>query len=93
MYMVFDQLKRKLLDRKLKKAGNGSSHESLSAFPAFLPREISKSIATVLTHHAIRCKVMMIQAAESSDDETKENKKKSPKKENSSFLRDCRLRY
>nr|XP_043632255.1 peroxisomal adenine nucleotide carrier 1-like [Erigeron canadensis] len=77
-YTVFDQLKQKLLDGKLKKAGIGSSPESLSAFSAFLLGAISKSIATVLTYPAIRCKVM-IQAADSSDDETKENKKKSRK--------------
>nr|GEX73029.1 peroxisomal adenine nucleotide carrier 1-like [Tanacetum cinerariifolium] len=73
-YTVFDQLKQKLLDGQLKKAGIGSSPESLSAFSAFLLGAISKSIATVLTYPAIRCKVM-IQAA-SSDDNTKENKKK-----------------
>ncbi|GJX49858.1 peroxisomal adenine nucleotide carrier 1 [Tanacetum coccineum] len=74
-YTVFDQLKQKLLDGQLKKAGIGSSPESLSAFSAFLLGAISKSIATVLTYPAIRCKVM-IQAADSSDDDTKENKKK-----------------
>lgn len=83
-YTVFDQLKQKLLDGKLKKAGNGSSPESLSAFSAFLLGAISKSIATVLTYPAIRCKVM-IQAADSTDDETKENKKK-PRKTLSSVL-------
>ncbi|XP_076907768.1 peroxisomal adenine nucleotide carrier 1-like [Bidens hawaiensis] len=77
-YTVFDQLKQKLLDQKLKKAGNGSSPESLSAFSAFLLGAVSKSIATVLTYPAIRCKVM-IQAADSSDEETKENKKKPSK--------------
>ncbi|KAJ0854089.1 putative mitochondrial carrier domain superfamily [Helianthus annuus] len=73
-YTVFDQLKQKLLDGKLRKAGNGTSPESLSAFSAFLLGAISKSIATVLTYPAIRCKVM-IQAADSSDDDTKENKR------------------
>ena len=53
-YTVFDQLKQKLLDGKLKKAGIGSSPESLSAFSAFLLGAISKSIATVLTYPAIR---------------------------------------
>lgn len=77
-YTVFDQLKQRLLDGKLKKSGNGSSPESLSAFSAFLLGAISKSIATVLTYPAIRCKVM-IQAADSSDEETKEKEKK-PKK-------------
>ncbi|KAI3775805.1 hypothetical protein L1987_45559 [Smallanthus sonchifolius] len=77
-YTVFDQLKQKLLDRKLKKAGNRPSPESLSAFSAFLLGAISKSIATVLTYPAIRCKVM-IQAADSSDYETKKNIKKSSK--------------
>lgn len=74
-YTVFDQLKQRLLDGKLKKSGSGSSPESLSAFSAFLLGAISKSIATVLTYPAIRCKVM-IQAADLSDEETKENKKK-----------------
>ncbi|KAK9071542.1 hypothetical protein SSX86_007970 [Deinandra increscens subsp. villosa] len=83
-YTVFDQLKQKLLEGKLKKAGNGSSPESISAFSAFLLGAVSKSIATVLTYPAIRCKVM-IQAADSSDDETKENKKK-PAKTLSSVL-------
>lgn len=53
-YTVFDQLKQRLLDGKLKKAGKGSSPESLSAFSAFLLGAISKSIATVLTYPAIR---------------------------------------
>lgn len=53
-YTVFDQLKQRLLDGKMKKAGNGSSPESLSAFSAFLLGAISKSIATVLTYPAIR---------------------------------------
>ncbi|KVI08571.1 Mitochondrial carrier domain-containing protein [Cynara cardunculus var. scolymus] len=74
-YTVFDQLKQRLLDGKLKKAGKGSSPESLSAFSAFLLGAISKSIATVLTYPAIRCKVM-IQAADSSEDDTSKNRKK-----------------
>ncbi|KAI3747459.1 hypothetical protein L6452_09916 [Arctium lappa] len=74
-YTVFDQLKQRLLDGKLKKAGKGSSPESLSAFSAFLLGAISKSIATVLTYPAIRCKVM-IQAADTSEDDTKKNRKK-----------------
>ncbi|KAI3794527.1 hypothetical protein L1987_37159 [Smallanthus sonchifolius] len=78
-YTVFDQLKQKLLDGTLKRAGNGTSPESLSAFSAFLLGAISKSIATVLTYPAIRCKVM-IQAAESSEDETKKENKKKPRK-------------
>jgi hypothetical protein len=51
---VFDKLKQKLLDVKLKKAGHGTSPESLSAFDAFLLGALSKSIATVLTYPAIR---------------------------------------
>ncbi|KAI3798580.1 hypothetical protein L1987_33857 [Smallanthus sonchifolius] len=78
-YTVFDQLKQKLLDGKLRRAGNGTSPESLSAFSAFLLGAISKSIATVLTYPAIRCKVM-IQAAESGEDETKKENKKKPRK-------------
>ncbi|KAK3002409.1 hypothetical protein RJ639_021712, partial [Escallonia herrerae] len=69
-YTVFDQLKQRLLKRKQNKAEKGSSPEALSAFSAFVLGAVSKSIATVLTYPAIRCKVM-IQAADSSDDGTK----------------------
>ncbi|KAK1410713.1 hypothetical protein QVD17_37252 [Tagetes erecta] len=78
-YTVFDQLKQKLLDRKLKRVGNGTAPESLSAFSAFLLGAISKSIATVLTYPAIRCKVM-IQAADSNDDDDIKKNKQKPRK-------------
>uniref|UniRef100_A0A2P2QSR5 Peroxisomal adenine nucleotide carrier 1-like n=1 Tax=Rhizophora mucronata TaxID=61149 RepID=A0A2P2QSR5_RHIMU len=68
-YTVFDQLKQVILKGKQNQAGG------LSAFSAFVLGAVSKSIATVLTYPAIRCKVM-IQAADSDDDATK---KKQPK--------------
>ncbi|KAK2972485.1 hypothetical protein RJ640_017657, partial [Escallonia rubra] len=74
-YTVFDQLKQRLLKRKQNKAEKGSSPEALSAFSAFVLGAVSKSIATVLTYPAIRCKVM-IQAADSSDDGTKKPRRK-----------------
>ncbi|KAJ0079466.1 hypothetical protein Patl1_22645 [Pistacia atlantica] len=64
-YTVFDQLKRRLLKGEQK----GSSPLALSAFMAFALGALSKSIATVITYPAIRCKVM-IQAADSTDDGT-----------------------
>ncbi|KAK9919809.1 hypothetical protein M0R45_028386 [Rubus argutus] len=75
-YTVFDQLKQRLLRGKENKTGKGSSPEALSAFTAFVLGAVSKSIATVLTYPAIRCKVM-IQAADPDDDEkTKEARPK-----------------
>ncbi|KAK3033140.1 hypothetical protein RJ639_036324, partial [Escallonia herrerae] len=74
-YTVFDQLKQRLLKRKQNKTEKGSSPEALSAFSAFVLGAVSKSIATVLTYPAIRCKVM-IQAADSSDDGTKKPRQK-----------------
>ncbi|XP_022743637.1 peroxisomal adenine nucleotide carrier 1-like [Durio zibethinus] len=67
-YTVFDQLKQRLLKKKLKEADHGSSPVVLSAFTAFLLGAISKSVATFLTYPAIRCKVM-IQAADPDDDD------------------------
>ncbi|XP_078441284.1 peroxisomal adenine nucleotide carrier 1-like [Wolffia australiana] len=64
-YTVFDQLKQRLLQERLgtKRGPNAdASPETLSAFAAFALGAVSKSIATVLTYPAIRCKVM-IQAA------------------------------
>ncbi|CAN1807584.1 Peroxisomal adenine nucleotide carrier 1 [Linum perenne] len=63
-YTVFDQLKQRLLKRKLK--------ETLSAFTAFVMGAGTKCIATTFTYPAIRliilnrCKVML-QAAESDE--------------------------
>lgn len=73
-YTVFDQLKQRLLKQKTAKAESGSSSPVvLSAFMAFLLGAVSKSIATVITYPAIRCKVM-IQAS----DETKEKETEKP---------------
>ncbi|MQL84328.1 hypothetical protein Taro_016820 [Colocasia esculenta] len=79
-YTVFDQLKQRLLkSRENGKVGSNVevSPATLSAFSAFVLGAVSKSIATVLTYPAIRCKVM-IQSSTSSD-ETKEDQSKSPK--------------
>jgi hypothetical protein len=72
-YTVFDQLKQRLLESKQK--DSGSSQLALSAFSAFLLGALSKSIPTVLTYPAIRCKVM-IQAADTSDDDDDKMKPK-----------------
>ncbi|XP_059652449.1 peroxisomal adenine nucleotide carrier 1 [Cornus florida] len=77
-YTVFDQLKQRLLKRKQNITTKDSPQESLSAFSAFIVGAISKSIATILTYPAIRCKVM-IQAADSDSDETKKARRKSRK--------------
>ncbi|XP_072983377.1 peroxisomal adenine nucleotide carrier 1-like [Typha latifolia] len=80
-YTVFDQLKQKLLLRRsmndLPSTGN-SSPAALSAFSAFILGAISKSVATLLTYPAIRCKVM-IQAADPEDGDNKAGQPKSPK--------------
>ncbi|KAJ0015186.1 hypothetical protein Pint_19879 [Pistacia integerrima] len=73
-YTVFDQLKRRLLKGEQK----GSSPLALSAFMAFALGALSKSIATVITYPAIRCKVM-IQAADSTDDGTTKTQPRSRK--------------
>ncbi|XVF06109.1 hypothetical protein REPUB_Repub06bG0019600 [Reevesia pubescens] len=78
-YTVFDQLKQRLLKQKLKESDNGSSPVVLSAFTAFLLGAISKSIATVLTYPAIRCKVMIQAADPDDDDDTKRARPKSRK--------------
>ncbi|XP_050226098.1 peroxisomal adenine nucleotide carrier 1 [Mercurialis annua] len=75
-YTVFDQLKQKHLAGKQNASDNSSSAKALSAFSAFVLGAVSKSIATVITYPAIRCKVM-IQAADDEDDESK--KKTQPK--------------
>ncbi|XP_009625700.1 peroxisomal adenine nucleotide carrier 1 [Nicotiana tabacum] len=74
-YTVFDQLKQHLLKGKEKTTERDASPVVLSAFSAFALGALSKSIATVLTYPAIRCKVM-IQAA---DDEDKKAEPKSSK--------------
>ncbi|CAA7015828.1 unnamed protein product [Microthlaspi erraticum] len=74
-YTVFDQLKQHLLKQKTAKAENSSSPVVLSAFMAFVLGAVSKSVATVITYPAIRCKVM-IQAA----DDSKENETKKPRR-------------
>ncbi|KAE8677711.1 Peroxisomal adenine nucleotide carrier 1 [Hibiscus syriacus] len=73
-FTVFDQLKQRLLKQKLKEAEHGSSPVVLSAFTAFLLGAVSKSIATILTYPAIRCKVM-IQAADPDDDDNDKTKR------------------
>ncbi|CAN0856632.1 Peroxisomal adenine nucleotide carrier 1 [Linum grandiflorum] len=71
-YTVFDQLKQRLLKRKLKeKSGADSSPETLSALTAFVLGAGTKCIATTFTYPAIRCKVML-QAAESDENGTAE---------------------
>ncbi|KAH0726799.1 hypothetical protein AABB24_001781 [Solanum stoloniferum] len=73
-YTVFDQLKQRLLKDKEKTTEKGtSSPVVLSAFSAFVLGALSKSIATVLTYPAIRCKVM-IQAADNDEDKKAEPK-------------------
>ncbi|KAL2469198.1 Peroxisomal adenine nucleotide carrier 1 [Forsythia ovata] len=77
-YTVFDQLKVRHLKQKQNKMETGSSPEVLSAFSAFVLGALSKSIATILTYPAIRCKVM-IQAADTNEDMDKKAKRKSRK--------------
>ncbi|XP_008812797.1 peroxisomal adenine nucleotide carrier 1-like [Phoenix dactylifera] len=81
-YTVFDQLKRRLLKRrqsnKIAPATAKSSPEALSAFSAFVLGAISKSVATILTYPAIRCKVM-IQASDSHDVSNKDGPSGPPK--------------
>ncbi|KAH9755029.1 peroxisomal adenine nucleotide carrier 1 [Citrus sinensis] len=76
-YTVFDQLKRRMLKGKQNKAG-GTSPQALSAFAAFVLGAVSKSIATVLTYPAIRCKVM-IQAADPNENGTEKTQPRSRK--------------
>ncbi|GMI79311.1 peroxisomal adenine nucleotide carrier 1 [Hibiscus trionum] len=77
-FTVFDQLKQRLLMQKLKEADHGSSPVVLSASTAFLLGAVSKSIATILTYPAIRCKVM-IQAADPDDGSDDQTKRAQPK--------------
>ncbi|XP_054802778.1 peroxisomal adenine nucleotide carrier 1 [Prosopis cineraria] len=77
-YTVFDQLKQRALNNQQNSVDKGSSPASLSAFMAFLLGAISKSVATVFTYPAIRCKVM-IQAADSEERPASKSQKKSQK--------------
>eukprot|EP00252_Welwitschia_mirabilis_P023892 TRINITY_DN6881_c0_g1_i2.p1 TRINITY_DN6881_c0_g1~~TRINITY_DN6881_c0_g1_i2.p1 ORF type:complete len:313 (+),score=41.22 TRINITY_DN6881_c0_g1_i2:417-1355(+) len=67
-YTVFEQLKQRLLSRQKKNVTDLVTEKSspmvISAFAAFLLGALSKTVATILTYPAIRCKVM-IQSAES----------------------------
>lgn len=85
-YTVFEQLKQRLLRRQKRNRNDSVTAESspivISAFAAFLLGAFSKTIATVLTYPAIRCKVM-IQAAEPDKDDALimngENRDKPPR--------------
>ncbi|KAI9099016.1 hypothetical protein K1719_024783 [Acacia pycnantha] len=77
-YTVFDQLKQRALKNQQNNVDRGSSPASLSAFMAFFLGAISKSVATVLTYPAIRCKVM-IQAADNEEKPASKSQKKSGK--------------
>ncbi|CDP15521.1 unnamed protein product [Coffea canephora] len=72
-YTVFDQLKQRMLTSKQANNDVGSSAVALSALSAFVLGALSKSVATVLTYPAIRCKVM-IQAADANDEVDKKVK-------------------
>lgn len=76
-YTVFDQLKRRMLKGEQNKVG-ASSPQALSAFMAFVLGAVSKSIATVMTYPAIRCKVM-IQAADPNENGTEKTQPRSRK--------------
>lgn len=85
-YTVFEQLKQRLLRQQKRNRNDSVTAESspivISAFAAFLLGAFSKTIATVLTYPAIRCKVM-IQAAEPDKDDALimngENRDKPPR--------------
>nr|ABK27119.1 unknown [Picea sitchensis] len=85
-YTVFEQLKQRLLMRQKRSRNDSVTAESspivISAFAAFLLGALSKTMATVLTYPAIRCKVM-IQAAEPDKDDrlimNGENRDKPPR--------------
>ncbi|KAJ4847290.1 NAD(+) salvage pathway protein [Turnera subulata] len=78
-YTAFDQLKRRLLERKLRDRPNGSSPEVLSAFSAFVLGAGSKCVATCLTYPAVRCKTTL-QAAESEEYSIEEENEPGSKK-------------
>ncbi|KAJ7294469.1 hypothetical protein O6H91_Y254900 [Diphasiastrum complanatum] len=99
-YTVFEQLKRRLLERELKSKNAGgkdlaesksrSSPVVLSAFTAFLVGAISKTAATVVTYPAIRCKVM-IQAAEQESSKEPNNKQKDEQRPSKGLLQSFRI--
>eukprot|EP01018_Ginkgo_biloba_P022069 Gb_23995 [translate_table: standard] len=66
-YTVFEQFKQRLLLKQQRNTDQAITVESspavISAFAAFLLGAFSKTVATIVTYPAIRCKVM-IQAAE-----------------------------
>ncbi|RWV80404.1 hypothetical protein GW17_00058330 [Ensete ventricosum] len=78
-YTIFDRLKQRILMKQSSKvADTKSSPAALSAFSAFVLGAISKSVATVVTYPAIRCKVM-IQSADTEDESNKDTQSKTPK--------------
>ncbi|MFQ6635175.1 hypothetical protein Gotur_011007 [Gossypium turneri] len=85
-FTVFDQLKQRLLKQKLKEADHDSSPVVLSAFTAFLVGAISKSIATILTYPAIRCKVMIQASDPDEDDDKTKRAQRKPRKTVSSVF-------
>ncbi|KAI5076479.1 hypothetical protein GOP47_0009052 [Adiantum capillus-veneris] len=75
-YTVFEQLKNRLVAKQgAETAGSvhavDTSPVVLSAFIAFLLGALSKTVATVVTYPAIRCKVLL-QVWERKDDETEQ---------------------
>eukprot|EP00475_Leptophrys_vorax_P011447 TRINITY_DN17990_c0_g2_i1.p1 TRINITY_DN17990_c0_g2~~TRINITY_DN17990_c0_g2_i1.p1 ORF type:complete len:394 (-),score=16.99 TRINITY_DN17990_c0_g2_i1:429-1565(-) len=64
-YTVFEQLKGRMLRRSA--SSDSKAPAALSALSAFLLGALAKTIATVATYPAIRCKVMM-QRAESDEE-------------------------
>ncbi|KAA3472677.1 peroxisomal adenine nucleotide carrier 1-like [Gossypium australe] len=85
-FTVFDQLKQRLLKQKLKEADHDSSPVVLSAFTAFLVGAISKSVATILTYPAIRCKVMIQASDPDEDDDKTKRAQRKPRKTVSSVF-------
>ncbi|PPR97349.1 hypothetical protein GOBAR_AA23322 [Gossypium barbadense] len=85
-FTVFDQLKQRLLKQKLKEADHDSSPVVLSAFAAFLVGAISKSVATILTYPAIRCKVMIQASDPDEDDDKTKRAQRKPRKTVSSVF-------
>lgn len=85
-YTVFEQLKRRLLVKQKRNQNDSVTADSspvvISAFAAFLLGAFSKTVATIVTYPAIRCKVM-IQRAETEDENKLKmngwNREKQPK--------------
>eukprot|EP00250_Pteridium_aquilinum_P024454 c290_g1_i1 orf=234-1226(+) len=79
-YTVFEQLKNRLIAKHRAESAamghlDGASPVVLSAFAAFLLGALSKTVATVVTYPAIRCKILL-QVAElqnGGEDEQKRN--------------------